>query len=367
METILPWLRLQLTPGLGRLGLLRLINHCGSAPAAIAAAANGWRGVPGLRPGLAALLPAADDPRLQMLAERMAASQGWLLTLLDPDYPPLLKTIPDPPVLLYGVGRRPGGEALAVVGSRQPSETGRHAAATLAGEVAAHGIAIISGLARGIDTAAHRGALEAGGTTIAVLGCGIDRVYPPENRRLFARIRAEGTILSEYPPGSEPLAGHFPGRNRIISGLSRGTLIVEATPDSGSLITAELALEQGREVLAVPGSIDRPTSIGPNRLIKDGAHPVTESADILTLLWPQQTPRSSGVAARFAATLDGPARNVWLALDGEPRHIDELTGRLGLTAGELSAILLHLELQGGVEQLPGARYRRTSGLTVSAS
>jgi len=366
MDTTLSWLRLQLTPGLGRLGLLRLISHFGSPLNVIAAAENGWRGVPGLRPGLAALLPAADDPRLQILTERLAAGNAWLLTLLDPDYPPLLRAIPDPPVLLYGLGHRPDGEALAVVGSRHPSATGRRAAATLAGEVAGHGIAIVSGLARGIDTAAHRGALDAGGTTVAVLGCGIDRVYPPENAELFARIRADGTILSEYPPGSEPLAGHFPGRNRIISGLSRGTLIVEATPDSGSLITAEMALEQGREVLAVPGSIDRPTSIGPNRLIKDGAHPVTEGADILTLLWPQQTPRSIGTAERFAATLAGPARSVWLALDGEPQHIDELAGRLGLTAGELSAILLHLELQGGVEQLPGARYQRSSNPTVNA-
>lgn len=365
METILPWLRLQLTPGLGRLGLFRLLTHFGSPTAAIAAANTGWRDVAGLRPGLAALLPAADDPRIPPLLDRLERRGAWLLTLLDPDYPPLLKTIPDPPVLLYGLGRRPAGELLAIVGSRHPSETGRRAAATFAGEVAARGIGIVSGLARGIDTAAHRGALEAGGTTIAVLGCGIDRVYPPENARLFERIGAEGTILSEYPPGSEPLPGNFPGRNRIISGLSRGTLVVEATPDSGSLITAELALEQGREVLAVPGSIDRPTSAGPNRLIKDGAHPVTDSADILDVLWPQRpTSRATG-GESFAATLAEPARSVWLALDSEPRHFDELALKLGLTAGELSVILLHLELLGGVEPLPGARYLRSFGPTAT--
>ena len=163
-----------------------------------------------------------------------------------------------------------------MVGSRAPSSTGRTAAETLAHAVAAQGIAIVSGLALGIDGAAQRGALAAGGQTIAVLGCGIDRVYPRERAQLFAQIVASGTVLSEYLPGSEPLPGHFPGRNRIISGLSRGTLVIEATFDSGSLITAELALEQGREVFAVPGSFDRATRAGPNRLIKGGAHPVTE-------------------------------------------------------------------------------------------
>ena len=225
--------------------------------------------------------------------------------------------------------------------------------------MADQGIVIVSGLARSIDGAAHRGVLAAGGQTIAVLSCGIDRVYPREHARLFDQIVASGTLLSEYLPGSEPLPGHFPGRNRIISGLSRGTLVVEATFDSGSLITAELALEQGREVFAVPGSIDRPTSAGPNRLIKEGAHPVTECADLLAVLWPERGGRKLPAAeSQQALALDEPARSVWSALGEEPRHIDELAGELGLTAGELSAILLHLELQGGIEQLPGARFVR---------
>jgi DNA processing protein len=247
-----------------------------------------------------------------------------------------------------------------------PSPTGKVAAETLAREIAAQGLTVVSGLARGIDAAAHRGALAAGGHTIAVLGCGIDRVYPQENARLFAQIVESGTLLSEYLPGSEPLPGHFPGRNRIISGLSRGTLVIEAAIDSGSLITAEFALEQGREVFAVPGSIDRPTSAGPNRLIKDGAHPVTEAADVLSVLWPERSCRLPAEEhGRFAATLAEPARSVWTALGEQPRHVDELSGELGLTAGELSAILLHLELQGGIEQLPGARYIRASHPSVS--
>ncbi|MCM2264657.1 MAG: DNA-processing protein DprA [Desulfuromonadales bacterium] len=365
MNELACWLRLQLTPGLGRAGLFRLIEQFGSPQDAIAAA-DYWRTLPGIRQGAAALLPAEDDPRLSELLEPLATLDVWLLSCGDADYPPLLRNIPDPPALLYGRGVRRFGEALAIVGSRAPSLTGKIAAETLAREMAAQGMTVVSGLARGIDAAAHRGALAAGGHTIAVLGCGIDRVYPQENRRLFTQIAENGTLLSEYLPGSDPLPGHFPGRNRIISGLSRGTLVIEAAIDSGSLITAELALEQGREVFAVPGSIDRPTSAGPNRLIKDGAHPVTEPADVLSVLWPERSCRTPmAEQERFAATLDGPARSVWAALSQQPRHVDELSGELGLTAGELSAILLHLELQGGIEQLPGARYIRAGHLPAS--
>jgi len=353
------WLRLQLTPGLGRIGLLRLIDHYGSPQAALAADSGEWRSLGGGRRGTTGRPPPADDPRLAAMLERLAALDAWLLTYWDADYPALLKAIPDPPALLYGRGLRRFGEAVVVVGARLPSPTGIMAAEALAQTIAAQGIQIVSGLARGIDTAAHRGALAAGGHTLAILGCGIDRIYPPENARIFGQIAEQGTLLSEYLPGSEPLPGHFPGRNRIISGLCRGTLVVEATPDSGSLITAELALEQGREVLAIPGSIDRPTSTGPNRLIKEGAHPVTEADDILAILWPDhgRRPASEADSSR-AEHLPEPVRSVWAALDQEPRHIDELVGQLGLTAGELSAIFLHLELQGGIKQLPGARYVR---------
>lgn len=358
MDEVTCWLRLQLTPGLGRSGLFRLIERFGSPRAAIAAV-DQWSAVPGLRQGTAALLPRRDDPRLFGIGERLDALDVWLLSCTDTDYPPLLRNIPDPPALLYGCGVRRFGEALAVVGARTPSATGKTAAEALSREIAAQGLTIVSGLARGIDAAAHRGALATGGHTIAVLGCGIDRIYPAENERLFAQIAENGTLLSEYLPGSDPLPGHFPGRNRIISGLSRGTLVIEAAIDSGSLITAELALEQGREVFAVPGSIDRPTSAGPNRLIKDGAHPVTEAADILSVLWPGRSRQAPAAEhGRFAATLSEPARSVWSALGEQPRHVDELARELGLTAGDLSAILLHLELQGGIEQLPGARYIR---------
>jgi len=359
MDDFAGWLRLQLTPGLGRVGLLRLIDHYGSPQAALAAGPAAWRRLPGNRPLPCGTPPPANDPRLPPLLARLAELDVWLLTFRDADYPVLLKAIPDPPALLYGRGKRLFGKALAVVGSSHPSPTGRLAAETLAQAVAAQGVQIVSGLARGVDAAAHRGVLAGGGHTLAILGCGIDRIYPAENSRLFAQIATEGTLLSEYLPGSQPLPGNFPGRNRIISGLCRGTLVIEAAPASGSLITAELALEQGREVLAVPGSIDRPTSSGPNRLIKDGAHPVTEAADIMAALWPDRSCRPPATAAdRFADRLDEQSRAVWSALGDAPRHIDELVGELGLTAGGLSAILLHLELQGGVEQLAGARFLR---------
>jgi DNA processing protein len=357
MDAHAGWLRLQLTPGLGRVGLLRLIGHYGSPQAVLASNPGEWPALPGLRLASATAPPPADDPHLLAMLERLATLDSWLLTYWDADYPTLLKNIPDPPALLYGRGRRCFADALAVVGARRPSPTGIMAAESLARDIAAQGIQIISGLARGIDAAAHRGALAAGGHTLAVLGCGIDRVYPAENARLFAQIAEHGTLLSEYLPGSDPLPGHFPGRNRIISGLSRGTLVIEAAAASGSLITAELALEQGREVFAVPGSIDRPSSVGPNQLIKDGAHPVTEAADILTLLWPGRD-RPAPPEADGGWPCAEPDRSILAALGEEPRQIDELVGELGLTAGELSAILLHLELQGGVIQLPGARFVR---------
>ncbi len=353
------WLRLQLTSGLGRLGLISLIDHFKSPQAALAAPRR-WGGIPGLRAELAGAVPPEADPRLPPLLGILADRQAWLMTFWDADYPPLLKTIADPPALLYGRGRRDLAAGLAIVGSRRPTLTGRQAAENFARDMAGQGLTIVSGLARGIDAAAHRGALAGGGQTVAVLGCGIDRIYPPENARLYEQIAETGTLLSEYLPGSDPLAGHFPGRNRIISGLCRGTLVVEAAAGSGSLLTAEFALEQGREVFAVPGSIDRPTSAGVNRLIKEGAHPVTESADLLAVLAPERLTRTGQpVPVQPPLFLAGRELAVWQALCATPRHSDELAGELGLTAGELSATLLHLELQGVVEQLPGARFVRS--------
>jgi DNA processing protein len=355
------WLRLHLTRGLGRTGLIRLMGAFGSLEAILSASPAMWCARAGIREAVAADFPAANDPRLTAALNILGKTGARIIPLWDKErYPALLRAIHDPPALLYVRGDLPAGEALAVVGARQASSAGRQLTRETCRELASRGIVIVSGLARGIDTAAHEGAIEGQGPTLAVLGCGIDRIYPPENNRLFHRILEQGAILSEYPPATPPLPGHFPGRNRIISGLCRGVLIVEAAEGSGSLITADFALEQGREVFAVPGAVFSPTSQGVNRLLKDGARLVTEARDILDVLWPQFPSRS--VRRRedsFAENLAGDALNVYLKLGNDPLHIDELARTSGLTPMEVSAILLNLELQGGAEQLPGMRYVRS--------
>jgi DNA processing protein len=351
------WLQLHLTPGLGRAGLLRLVEVFGSPAEAFDASASDWVARAGIRPDIA-----RNRPPAQLFLEtrdRLSELSVRLISIFDEDYPPLLATIHDPPTLLYVRGQIPLQDTFAVVGSRKPLTGNRQWTTALCAELAAHDITIVSGLARGIDSAAHTGALEGEGQTIAVLGCGIDRIYPPENSKLFLRIPEQGAILSEYPPAAPPLAGHFPGRNRIISGLSRGTLVVEAAAESGSLITVDFALEQGREVFAAPGAAYAAGSIGVNQLLKDGAHPVTEARDILEHLWPETQPRETVKKQEvFAETLSGITLMTYQALGPEPLHSDDLARKTGLTPIELSAILLHLELQGGITQLPGARYIR---------
>lgn len=355
------WMRLHLTRGLGRTGLIRLMDAFGSLEAILSAPPAMWCARAGLREAVAADFPAANDPRMTAAVKTLEKTGARIIALWDEErYPALLRAIHDPPALLYVRGTLPADEALAVVGARQASSAGRQLTLETCRELASRGIIIVSGLARGIDTAAHQGALEGQGQTVAVLGCGIDRIYPPENHRLFHRILEQGAILSEYPPATPPLPGHFPGRNRIISGLSRGVLIVEAAEGSGSLITADFALEQGREVFAVPGAVFAPTSQGVNRLLKDGARLVTEARDILEVLWPQFPSRAARRRENaIAEGLSGDALNVYRLLGNDPLHIDELARTSGLTPMEVSAILLNLELQGGAQQLPGMRYVRS--------
>jgi DNA processing protein len=359
MNHLLPWLRLQFTQGLGRAGLMRLIAHYKTPEKALEAADKGWPQHLKFRGDPAKLVPLATDPRIQSACECLDKVGGWLSTFWDTDYPQALRQLPDPPALLYGCGKLPEGPALAIVGTRHPTPFGRIFTRQLAEELAAAGLTIVSGLARGIDAAAHRGTLNGGGKTVAILGCGLDRVYPQENADLYQQIIEHGALISEYPPGSEPLAAHFPGRNRIISGLSKGTLVIEASRNSGSLITAEFALDQGREVMAVPGGVDRKTSYGPNLLIKQGAHPVTEASEILEILGINPGARKIPLLnTKSTLNLPEPAGRVLSKLDLTPRHSDELAGESGLTPMELSAILLQLELQGYAEKLPGGRYIR---------
>ncbi|PNU21356.1 DNA-protecting protein DprA [Geothermobacter hydrogeniphilus] len=355
------WLRLHLIAGLGRQGLFKLIRCYGSPAAALAADPAEWRTAAGVRRDLRLARQQVDHTRLEATLKQLESLNVELVSYWDRHrYPTALRTIADPPALLYLRGQLGSDEAaLAVVGSRKASGPGRRFTEQIASELAAAGICIVSGLARGIDTAAHRGALAVGGRTIAVLGCGIDRVYPPENDALFQQIAEQGAILSEYPPGAEPLAGHFPGRNRIISGLCRGVLVVEAATGSGSLLTVDFALESGREVFAVPNQVRTATSNGVNQLLKDGAHVVTDSRDILEVLWPHiRSGESSSRTGEDLPDMPEQQHKLLKLLSFNPIHRDQLLRTSGLTPMELSDSLLHLELSGHATQLPGGHYVR---------
>jgi DNA processing protein len=310
----------------------------------------------------------------------VTTAQGQRIALADDGYPAWLRAIPDPPAVLYCDGRiEPNDrQAIAIVGARKATPYGLRITETLARELSGVGFTIVSGLARGIDTAAHRAALEAGGRTLAVLGCGLDVDYPPGHGRLREEIAASGAVLTELAPGTPPWASNFPRRNRIISGLSLGVVVIEAAEDSGSLITARLALEQGREVFAVPGSIDAPLSRGPHGLIKQGAKLVETVDDIIEELLPQLelplTPTLSSTRCNEGATgapgrgkngesfappdLSPEERRVWEQISRDPLHLDDLTERSGLTPAGTAGILLSLELKGLARQLPGQRYVR---------
>ncbi len=347
-------LRLHLTPQLGRSALFRIHEHFTTFSAALQASERTW-----LRAGIPqALFHNRPGENSKAYLSALAAIDQFAIKICsfwDADYPQLLKEIYDPPAVLYIRGQLPATECLAIVGSRRASAAGQVITKELACELAGQGICIVSGLARGIDSAAHRGALQASGRTIAVLGCGVDQVYPAENGYLYNEILKNNAIISEYPPGTRPFPGHFPGRNRIISGLSKGVLIVEAAEKSGSLITGDFALEQGRELFAMPGSIQSPNSNGTNRLLKQGAVLVTESADIINLLWPARNVlmQQCQFADRQIEGVDAITQKVYQFLSHDPLHTDEIAHKCGLTPMELSVILLDLELRGVIQALPG--------------
>src|SRR6266581_4308709 len=294
----------------------------------------------------------------------VASANATTLALTDERYPELLRTIPDPPPVLYCDGSLEPGDrqAVAIVGSRQATPYGLRVTDALARELSALGFTIVSGFARGIDAAAHRAALASGGRTVAVLGCGLDVDYPSGHASLRTEIAGSGAVLTEFAPGTAPFATNFPRRNRIISGLALGVVVVEAAEDSGSLITARLALEQGREVFAVPGPIDVPTSRGTHGLIKQGAKLVETVDDIVEELLPQldrplQTLKTEPIAALPEHVELSPSeRTVLDLMSREPLHLDDLTERSRLTTPAVAGILLGLELKALVKQLPGQRY-----------
>jgi DNA processing protein len=361
------WLRLTLTPALGAAAVRQLLQTFGLPTAIFSAGFGALSRV--LPESLARVLAGPCDATIE---RTIAATETWLaaspthalLTLADAAYPRALLSIADPPPLLYASGRvellqRP---ALAIVGSRSATRQGVENAEAFAGALARAGITIVSGLALGIDTAAHRGALAAlddgaDAATIGVVGTGIDIIYPTANTVLTKTIRERGLVISEFPLGMPPLGTNFPRRNRLISGLARGVLVVEAALRSGSLITARQAAEQGREVFAIPGSIHSPQAKGCHRLIKDGAKLVEVAADILEELQVRGVPAAAPVAAA-EESLPLAQQTLLDALGFDPVDLDRLAARTERDTGSLTADLLALELARYVERLPGNRYQR---------
>lgn len=347
------WLRLSLVPGLGGRGMRRLLTELG-LPSRIFAAGRGVLAAISGESIAERIL--AHDSRASVDAALAWASQPGcaVVTLADAAYPPRLLEIPDPPAVLYVRGRAEllARDSLAVVGSRNATRQGLENAASFARAFGDAGLTIVSGLALGIDAAAHRGALDSAASTIAVLGTGIDVVYPPRNAELFAAIAERGALATEFPLGTPALAANFPRRNRLISGLARGVLVVEAALSSGSLITARMAADQGREVFAIPGSIHSPLAKGCHELIRQGAKLVESAQDVLDEI--------AGVV-RAPTASHGPeeeAHGLLKHLGHDPCNVDTLCQRSGLTPDTVSAILLELELAGMVAALPGGRYQR---------
>jgi DNA processing protein len=377
-DEVLHWLALVLVPGLGARTSGRLIEQM-RTPEAVFRASRSELEAAGLSGSLAQTIASGcsfEEAASQQ--EKLAASNAEIVPITDSRYPTRLREIFDPPVLLFTRGRTELLDSLmiGVVGTRRPSAYGTAATERLAGDLAALGLTIVSGMARGIDTAAHRAAFERGGNTLAVFGSGVDMIYPAENRKLADRIAREGLIVSEYPMSSPPYPQNFPVRNRIISGMSTGVLVVEGAQYSGSAITARLALDQGREVFAVPGNITSKMSWGPNILIRQGATLVQEATDVLGELSPGDRRRlanllnnkdnnDAATSSDIQASLPlGPwadtGKEILKALRVDaPIHLDQLLERLeGRSSSEIIAALFELEVAGLVRQLPGRQFLR---------
>ncbi len=371
-EEDLHWLALRLLPGLGTRVALRLVEALGSAVDVFRASATELEAL-GVSSHVVRNIAAGTVYEEAIREAERARQLGTsFLTFRSSDYPTLLKEIFDPPLLLYAQGNIDllKSPSLAIVGTRKPTAYGKAITGKLASDLAVRGLTIVSGLARGIDSTAHRNALDAGGKTIAVLGSGIDVVYPAEGKKLFAEIAEKGLLLSEFTVGSFPAPQNFPIRNRIISGLSLGVVIVEAAQYSGSLITARLAMEQNREVFAVPGSLTNRFSWGPHILIKQGAKLVQDWRDIVEelpakvrqeLSSPQDATESTDKASLFVESLLAPGKAIYdlLKVD-EPVHIDEVLDALPQFSSSLIlANLLDLEFRSLVRQLPGKNFVKT--------
>lgn len=356
MDEKLYWVGFNLVRGIGAVRLAALCRHFGSASAAWVASAGDLRAA-GLGAKLIAeLVRVRAQVDLQQHWDRIQVQNITVITSADAGYPARLAHIEQPPPVLYlrGTWTAADDRSIAIVGTRQVTAYGRQIAEQVAGYLAGRGITVVSGLARGIDSLAHGAALMAGGRTAAVLGSGVDQIYPPENRQLAQKIINHGALISDYPPGSAPDGANFPARNRIISGLTRATVVVEAGEKSGALITARFAADQGRDVYAVPGNVLSPQSKGTNALIQRGAVPLLNPDDLIEAL-----EREVGIEQPIRAAAvpdDAFERTLYVALSQEPLHVDELVNLVDAPIERVSAALVMMELKGAVRRVGGMQY-----------
>jgi len=368
MDHILPWLTLKNIPGVGNHLFKRLLDQWKSPEIILQQPLDLLTSIQGISKRVAAEI-VKKNAKINAKKEIKRAQQFdiTILCMNDDQYPPLLRQIPDPPPLLYVYGQlSPSDTCIAIVGSRTSTSYGESFTRSLAKDLVHNQITIVSGMARGIDTAAHKGALDANGRTVAVMGCGLETVYPGENKTLFHSIaRNNGAVISEFSMGAKPEAYHFPSRNRIISGMSMGTIVVEAGNKSGSLITARLALEQNRQVFAVPGQVHSEMTEGTHRLIKQGAKLIENVQDVLEDLGPfmnshlQVFPQKSiKTREKDLPPMDSCEQLIWDQLTFDPQYIDDIQHHLELSTSVLSVQLLQMEMKGLVEQHPGKRFSR---------
>lgn len=381
------WIRLALT-GLSPVRARAALSRLGGPQNVLEAARGGdeeLRSADGLTEKAVAKLRECAVRDVSRQLEAMETHGIGLVLESGPNYPRALRVVPDAPPCLFIRGNLSENDAraIAIVGTRQVTEYGRGLAHRFALELARAGVTVVSGLARGIDTAAHRGALDGGGRTLAVTGCGLDIIYPSDNKDLMLEIEGSGAVLSEWAPTTNPEAWHFPARNRIIAGLSLGVIVVEAAAKSGALITADFANELGRDVFSIPGNVHKAQSKGPHQLIRDGATLVESVEDVLAALearvWPlperqnedaepvkatsrppkrPPSPTPVPVSSVNTASFSPGENKIWVCLDVEPRHIDDLAAEAGLSASEVNTALVLLELKGAARRLPGNLFAR---------
>lgn len=370
------WLKLIRAGNVGPVTFHKLVKHFGSVEQVLGAPAGRLAEVDGIGHRTAGQIAASID-KFDVKAELTLCEKlgVYIVHIQDERYPPTLKRIYDPPPVLYvkGTFARQDNLAIAIVGSRRCSLYGREQASRFGHLLASAGVTIVSGMAFGIDTAAHRGALAAAGRTIAVQGCGLANIFPPENRKLFELISQSGACISELPLTYEPLSENFPPRNRIIAGLSIGVIVVEAGLGSGALITAHAALESGREVMAIPGKIDSPLSRGSHKLLKQGAKLVESIDDVMEALGyvgRDLKPYASTAARQAAEKVETPLfdasqlnlseneKTIYDCLDTDPLHIEDIIARTNLPVGSINAALISLRLKGLIKQLPGNSFRK---------